>query len=60
MDNCLSHRSNTVMGVEATGGLPYACAVLKEVQFIDLVQCLNHKLSFGGQSSVVEFGGLRA
>jgi hypothetical protein len=51
------HRSNTVMGVKATGGLPYACAVLKTTQFIDLVQCLNHELSFGGQSSVVEFGG---
>jgi len=30
---------------------------LKKTQFIDLIQYLNHKLSFGDQSSVVEFGG---
>lgn len=54
MDDCLSRRSNTLVGVKATGGLPYACAVLKKAQFIDLVQCLNSRLSFGGQSSVVE------
>ena len=47
----------TVVAVEATGGLPYVGGVLKKAQLIDLVQCLNNKLSSGGQSSAVEFGG---
>jgi len=55
MDDCSSLRSNTVVGIEATGGLPYGRAVLKKAQFIDLIQYLNYKLSFGGQSSVVDF-----
>jgi hypothetical protein len=57
MDDYLSHRSNTLVGVEATGGLPYAGAVLKKAPFLDLVRCLNNNLSFGGQSSALEFGG---